>query len=144
MSSRCIGLDAAIGSNRVCVDGPNGPAIRARIDTPAAGETAGAGFTIAGWALDTQAWQSAGIGAVHVWAFRRDIGPGFPAQFLGSASLGGERPDVAAAEGAQFLRSGWGLTAPPMPPGEYEVVAYVWSTRTGRFEDATSVVITIR
>jgi hypothetical protein len=54
------------------------------------------------------------------------------------------RPDVAAQWGSQFERAGWQLAAPALPPGEYDVVAYFWSMRTQRFEDARSVRMSVR
>ncbi|MEX1126971.1 MAG: Ig-like domain-containing protein [Vicinamibacterales bacterium] len=116
--------------------------IRSWIDTPSTGLVVERGFQVAGWALDLAAWNGTGIGAVHVWAIRRDSSE--RATFLGIAGLQGRRPDVAAHFGAQFERAGWGLTAAPLSPGGYTVVAYFWSGRTGRFEDARSVQVTIR
>ena len=54
------------------------------------------------------------------------------------------RPDVAAQLGAQFEHAGWQLTAPALPPGEYDVVAYFWSTRTHRLEDVRVVRLSAR
>jgi hypothetical protein len=100
-------------------------------------------FTVAGWALDTAAWQGAGVGAVHVWAQRRDVPSAAPV-FLGMADLGGLRPDVAAAFGAQFDRAGWGLVASGLAPGRYDVTAYFWNNRTGGFDDARTGTVTVR
>ena len=82
------------------------------------------------------------MGAVHVWAHRVDMAAA-PAVFLGTAELGGVRPDVAAAFGAEGEQAGWQLTAPGLAPGIYEVTAYFWSTRAERFEDARTVRITV-
>jgi hypothetical protein len=100
-------------------------------------------FTVAGWAVDLDAWQGAGVGAVHVWAKRRDV-PAAESVFLGAAAVGGVRPDVAAQFGVQFERAGWDLTATGLAPGLYDVTAYFWSTRSGRFEDARTVSVTVR
>ena len=113
------------------------------IDLPGARATVAGRFMVAGWALDTGAWQGSGIGAVHVWARRRDVPAASPI-FLGAAGLGVERPDVAAAFGWQFDRAGWGLAASGLVPGTYDVTAYFWSMRTGRFEDARTVSISVR
>jgi hypothetical protein len=117
--------------------------MRGWIDLPATRATVNGAFTVAGWALDTGAWQDSGIGAVHVWAQRRDVSAA-SAIFLGAADLGVSRPDLSGAFGPQYDRAGWGLTAPVLPPGTYDVTAYFWSTRTQRFEDARSVHITVR
>ena len=66
-------------------------------------------------------------------------------QFLGAAALGGARPDVAAVYGPQFGTAG---VRPDhqraLAPGQYDVTAYVRSARTGRWEDARTVTITVR
>jgi hypothetical protein len=117
--------------------------VEAYIDEPRANATVRGPFTVAGWAADPTAWSGMGIGAVHVWAHRRDRADIAPV-FLGAATLDGRRPDVGAQLGAQFARAGWGLTAPALAPGEYEVIAYFWSTRTQRFEDARVVRVSAR
>jgi hypothetical protein len=99
-------------------------------------------FTVAGWALDPQAAIGSGIGAVHVWAQRRDA-PGVEAQYLGAAELGGRRPDVAAAFGPQFDRAGFGLTV-GLAPGRYDITVFAWSRRTARWEDARTVAVAVR
>jgi len=64
--------------------------------------------------------------------------------FLGAAQVGVRRPDVAAALGAQFGQSGWQLESAVLEPGKYDITAYSWSIRTGRFEDARTVSIAVR
>ena len=83
------------------------------------------------------------MGAVHVWAQRRNAAGAAPV-FLGAAAVSGGRPDVAAAFGPQFDRAGWTVTTGGLASGIYDVTAYFWSTRTGRFEDARTVTITVR
>lgn len=83
--------------------------------------------TVAGWAFDPQAFTGSGIGAVHVWARRLDV-PGAAAAFVGEATLS---------------NPGFSLTA-SLPPGVYELTAYAWNWRTGRWEDARSVVVPLR
>jgi len=117
--------------------------MRGWIDTPSPSSSVNASFTVAGWALDSAAWHGAGVGAVHVWAKRRNAVGAVPA-FLGSASLGGSRPDVASAFGKQFDRAGWSLAASGLPAGVYEVTAYFWSNRTEQFEDARTVTVMVR
>jgi len=99
---------------------------------------------VEGWALDPQAASGAGVGAVHVWGRRVVHGPtgamvqGSEPVFLGVADINIPRPDVAAAHGERFPDAGFRLHA-SLPAGEWEVTAYVWVARTGRFEDARSV-----
>jgi transcriptional regulator with XRE-family HTH domain len=94
-----------------------------------------------------QAAFGSGIGAVHVWAQRRDV-PTAEAQFLGAGALGGVRPDVAAVFGPQFgtafTTTGFSLTTDRLEPGEYAITAYVWNRRTARWEDARTVAVTVR
>jgi hypothetical protein len=117
--------------------------IRMNADLPVDGATIHGPVTIAGWALDPQAWTGAGIGAVHVWAFRVDA-PSTGPQFLGTATVGLPRPDVANAFGAQFGNAGFSLTTTALAPGEYDIVAYAWCDRTQRFEDARTVRVIVR
>ena len=49
----------------------------------------------------------AGVDAVHVWAFPVVNGVVGAGQFVAAATLGGSRPDVAAAFGAQFANAGF-------------------------------------
>jgi hypothetical protein len=102
------------------------------VDLPAANGTATSPVTVAGWALDPQAIVGTGIGAVHVWAERLDAPSAGPV-FLGAATLGLERPDVAAQHGAQFHAAGFELQA-PLDPGLYDLLIFPWNDRDGRFE----------
>jgi hypothetical protein len=70
------------------------------IDTPQSGAVVQP-FTLAGWALDLASQVGSGIDAVHVWAHPGD---GRQPIFVGQATLGGSRPDVAATYGAAFER----------------------------------------
>ena len=117
--------------------------MRGHIDLPAPSTTVSGSFVVAGWALDLAAWQGSGVGAVHVWAQRRDVTAASPI-FLGAADIDGARPDVATQFGAQFDRTGWGLTTIGLERGEYDITAYFWSTRTQQFEDARTVLVEIR
>ena len=102
-------------------------------------------WTVAGWALDPHADVGAGIDAVHVWAQRTDVAAAEPV-FLGAATLGGMRQDLAAAYGSQFERAAFSLTVPAraLPAGLYDVTAYVWNRRTARWEDARGARIAVR
>ncbi len=98
---------------------------------------------VAGWALDPQVWNGPGVGAVHVWAERAD-GAGRP-QFLGAATLGLARPDVARAFGPQFHAAGFTLDAPAtLAPGVWRVTAYIWVPRLGGFADARTATVEVR
>jgi hypothetical protein len=98
---------------------------------------------VAGWALDPQATTGSGVDAVHVWAVRRDVAGASP-QFLGAATLGLARPDVAQAFGAQFAATGFSLSTTELSPGDYEVSVYVRRERTARWESARAVRLIIR
>ena len=92
--------------------------VRMFIDAPGANDALHGQFTIAGWALDPQAAIGGGIDAVHVWArpARRLIDA--RREFLGAATLDGARPDVAAAFGGQFDRTGYALVGASLPSGD--------------------------
>jgi hypothetical protein len=120
----------------------------ARVDGPVLSERS---LRVEGWAFDPQAEIGAGIGAVHVWATPRSNGSNGSGSgvaspiFLGAAALDVARPDVAAAHGAPFGHAGFRLeTTAALPPGEYEITAYVWNWRTARWEDARSTRVTVR
>ena len=117
--------------------------IRMHVDTPADGDVVSGLVTIAGWALDPHAALGSGIDAVHVWAMRADVAGAAPV-FLGAAALGGKRSDVAAALGPFFGTAGFSLTTDGLAPGRYAVTAYVWNHRTARWEDARTVIVTVR
>lgn len=105
-------------------------------------DVTGAAVVLHGWALDPHAETGPGIGAVHVWARQRDAADSTPV-FLGIASLGTSRPDVAAAHGARFMTAGFVFEG-ALGVGEWDVTAYAWNVRTQRFEDARTVVVQIR
>jgi len=100
-----------------------------QIDTPQVNAAVNRAFAIAGWALDPHAISGSGIGAVHVWAYRRDV-PSVVPQFLGAAAIGGARVDVAQRYGAQFDHAAWSLDVSSLAPGVYDLVVYAWSERT--------------
>jgi len=132
-------IEVTIGPKPAATSG----AIAGHIDLPQANAGVAGEFRVAGWALDWHSWQGAGIGAVHVWAQRRDVPTAAP-EFLGAADVGLRRPDVASAFGTRVDRAGWNLPAASLPPGVYDVTAYFWSSRLRRFDDARTVRITVR
>lgn len=111
------------------------------VDSTPCGVGSGACARVTGWALDPQAGIGAGIEAVHVWA----VGPGGTPVLLGEATLGAERPDVAASFGAAFGKAGFHLRSNvALPVGRYDVTAYVWNLRTSRWEDARTASLFVR
>jgi hypothetical protein len=141
----CIAVDVTIRPVEAAT--PGEAEIRMHVDVPIGGALVSGPLTVAGWALDPQASIGSGIGAVHVWAQRRDQ-PGAWPEFLGEATLGGARPDVAAVFGPQFgtafTTTGFSLTTDRLEPGRYDITAYVWNRRTARWEDARTVTVTVR
>ena len=87
---------------RVRVVAP-GAEVQLQIDTPSAGPVRPT-FRLAGWAFDVGGiGATSGIEAVHVWAF--PAAGGSPA-FVGAATLGDARPDVAALFGSRASNAG--------------------------------------
>lgn len=110
------------------------------VDAPADGAVLPSAFHVTGWAIDLASETGPGVDAIHVYAF--PAGGGAPI-FLGAASYGLRRDDVAAAfGGAQFTNSGWGLDA-ALPPGTYQIGVYARSTIAGTFNDVVLRVATI-
>jgi hypothetical protein len=96
---------------------------------------------VAGWALDPAAASGAGVGTVHLWAQK----PGATGPvFLGVAEVGLARPDVAAAHGAHHADAGFAWSGELPESGTWEITAYVWVGRTGRFEDARRVTLVVK
>ena len=98
-------------------------------------------FVIAGWAADLDSTVDGGVDAVHIWAYPRKGGDPI---FLGQASLGGMRPDVAAVYGNRFLMSGYGGTAAGLPAGDYDIAVFGWSTVLQGWAPASTVTIRVR
>ncbi len=77
------------------------------VDTPRAGATVLKSVTVAGWALDGNASVGTGISKVHLYL----DGPPGTGTFLGAATCGVSRPDVAAHFGEpRFADAGWHFT----------------------------------
>jgi len=117
--------------------------IQMSVDLPQDGDSVSGPITVAGWALDPQAWTGSGIDAVHVWAQRVDAAAAAP-EFLGAAALGGSRPDVAQAHGPTFGTTGFSLTTDALARGQYDLTVFAWNHRTARWEDARTVRVTVR
>ncbi len=113
------------------------------VDTPGNNQTVGSSFLVAGWATDLAAASGSGVDAVQIWAYPNP-GSGTPARFLGSASLGGSRPDVAAAFGPNAQQSGFGLNVSGLTSGLYDIAVFMHSTIAGTFNDVQVVRVTVR
>jgi hypothetical protein len=113
------------------------------IDTPGNNQTVGQPFLVAGWATDLAAASGTGVDAVQVWAYPNP-GSGAPARFVGHATLGGARPDVAGFLGPNAAQSGYGVWASGLPAGVYDLAVFMHSTVLGTFTDNRVVRITVR
>jgi hypothetical protein len=112
------------------------------IDTVRSQQDVAQPFVLAGWAADLSADDGgSGLSALHVWAY--PLAGGAPV-FLGAAAYGGARSDVAAVHGDQFRASGFGLTVDGLPPGNYDLAVFAWSTALGDFAPAKVVRVTVR
>ena len=112
------------------------PRIFIVLEAPLAGTTRAAGVPIRGWAVDTGATSGTGIDAVDISA--TPSAGGSPI-FLGTATLGGSRSDVALALGSsQFTSSGFSLTV-ALPPGQYTISATPHSSVTAAFGQPATV-----
>jgi hypothetical protein len=119
-----------------------GSAPRMWIDAPAVGQDVTRTFMVAGWAFDPNAGSGSGVDTVHVWAYPNP-GSGAAPVFVGVATVGVSRPDVAAAFGAPGATSGYGLIG-TLPAGTYDLVVFAHSTATNTFNQAQSVRVTVR
>ena len=105
------------------------------VDSPVSNGTFVQKLTVSGWAVDRAASNDAGVDGVHVWAF--PSGGGAPL-FLGAATYGLPRPDIASLFGSQFANAGYRLQV-DVPPGTYTVNVYMHSTASGTFNAAMGV-----
>ena len=101
------------------------------IDAPAASALVMPTFTIKGWAIDSAAADGTGIDTVHLYLSPNDGAD--PPIFLGVATYGLPRSDIAATYGARFANSGYEFTARPLRPGPYLLTVFAHSTATGTF-----------
>jgi hypothetical protein len=76
-----------------------------------------------------------------VWAYPATGGTPL---FLGTAALGGVRPDVAAIHGDQFRSAGFTFTAQGLTPGTYDLVVFPWRHVSGGFAVPKTVHVTVR
>ncbi len=111
------------------------------IDAPRSQQDVAQPFALGGWAADLNATTGTGIATVHAWAYPL---AGGPPVFLGAASYGGARPDVAAVHGEAFRDSGFGLIVQGLAPGNYDLAVFAWSTEAADFVPAKVVRVTVR
>jgi glucose/arabinose dehydrogenase len=115
---------------------PRDPVIQ--VDTPSNGTHVRQPFTITGYALDPSA-PNPGIGTIHVWAFSSTG----QARFLGVATYGLSRPDIAAIYGPQFTASGYSIEIKGLAPGDYLIGLYAWVNAAQNFTVMGSLAVTI-
>ena len=142
-------LNATPGSKVITIINPDGQASSSgailtvlsgpvvTLDSPKPGP-AGQPLHVQGWAIDGGSPMGTGVQKVHVYAIPQ-VGP---AVFLGEATYGVGRDDVAAIYGSRFSGSGFQLTAPMLPAGNYTIVAYALRTLSGAFDSTAAVTIT--
>jgi hypothetical protein len=111
------------------------------IDAPRSRQDLAQPFWLGGWAANLDATAGTGIDALHVWAY--PVTGGAPV-FLGAATYGGARPDVAAVHGRQYHDTGFGLIVQGLAPGTYDLAVFAWSGVSGGFVPAQVVRITAR
>jgi len=115
------------------------PVNRMQVNPPAPGAAIHGAFTVAGWGFVDDPF-SAGIAAIHVWAV--PVGGAVPT-FLGLATLGDARPDVAALFGGQYGHAGFHLNTVAPAPGVYDIAVFAQSARTGQFAIVRIVRVTV-
>ena len=113
------------------------------LGTPSNGSSVTMPLTVSGWAVDRGAASGSGVDAVHVYAYP-DPGSGKAARFLGVATNGAARPDVATLFGGQFTNSGFVLPVDGLEAGTYQIVAFAHSVVANAFNQAKSVTVTVR
>jgi hypothetical protein len=114
---------------------------RLAIDTPANGATVSNGFNLGGWAVDLGSSSGTGIAEVQAYAFPT-VGGG--QIFLGTASYGSPRSDVAGLFGSRFANSGYNLTVNNLTPGaSYRIVVFAKSTTTNDVANTATVNVTV-
>ena len=107
------------------------------IDVPGAESTIAArSFGVSGWAIDRSAPSGTGIDTLHVYAYPNP-GSGQAPVFLGVASVGIARSDIAQMYGSRYLNSGYVVNVSAdsagLAPGAYDIVVWAHSAATGAF-----------
>ena len=112
------------------------------LDAPANGSTVSRQMLVGGWALDFGAKSGNGVDVVHVYAYPLDTGAA--PIFIGQVAVNVTRPDVGAAFGSQFARSGYNVYTSPLQPGRYRIVAFARSLVTGTFSASATADVLVR
>ena len=115
--------------------------VQVAIDVPRSQRDVELPFLLAGWAADLDAATGTGIDTLHVWAYPATGGAPV---FLGTPTLGGARPDVAAVHGDEFHQTGFGLMVQGLSAGNYDLAVFPWSNVTGGFAPPNVVRVTVR
>jgi hypothetical protein len=132
--STVTGTFHAVWTVQIRVTPPSNPHMA--LDQPLAGwPSVPSSFWIRGWALDASSFEGSGVDAVHAWAYPV-IGADHGAPvWVGAASVGTYRPDVAQALGnGQFANAGFEMVG-TLPPGVYDLVIYARSWIAGSFNN---------
>jgi hypothetical protein len=108
------------------------------IDVPAADSTSSM-TTVAGWACHTGA-SDPGVDAVEVWLFPLPTGDW---QYLGAATIGIQRDDVAAAMGGNCHYSGYSLSTSNLHAGLSQVWVFARNSSTDVFDLSASKTATV-
>ncbi len=140
--STVTGTFHAVWTAQIRITPPSNPHMA--LDQPLAGWPAiPTSFWIRGWAIDASSFEGSGVEAVHAWAYPV-IGSDHGAPvWVGAASVGTYRPDVAQAIGnAQFAYAGFEMVG-TLPPGVYDLVVYARSWIAGSFNNWRMVRITV-
>ena len=103
-------------------------------------------FAVSGWSIDrgieAVGPSGTGVDALHVYAYPNP-GSGQPAIFLGVATMGFARSDVAGLYGARYTNSGYSLSVSRatagLTPGTYNIVVHAHSAATGAFNNFAAV-----
>ena len=110
------------------------------LDVPSNNSTVTSAFQITGWAIDRARASGSGVNAIDVYV----IPAGGAPMFMGHASYGWTRNDVAAAFGSSdFASSGYHFTIAGLGSGSYTLAVYARSTVTGDFGTPATANITI-
>ena len=119
------------------------PDPRGAIDVPARDAVLIQPFVVSGWAIDKSSPQGSGVDMIHVYAY-----PNPPANrppiFIGVATYGGRRADIADMFGSQFKRSGWNVTVAGLPAGSYRLAAIPHGRMANAFTGAITVTVTVK
>jgi len=117
---------------------PNDPLLA--INTPTAGATVSGTVLATGWAIDRNATSGTGVDFADLYL----DGVAGTGTFLGFATYGLSRPDVAAQYGSQFTYSGWSYAwdTSTLPPGSHTLDVYARSAVTDQWTLVTVSVVT--